>query len=111
MLWCMTTLSNEEVAEFQRIAEEDGVIPGLNEAREAASWLLFVYERLALLTPKEVEERRQRRQAAENALAPTAQLTQQESCSALETPPLSSQADIERSSGFLRRATDQSPCQ
>lgn len=50
----MTTLTQEDVAEFQRICEEeDGVTITVDEAREAARRVAFIYELLLRPTPKE----------------------------------------------------------
>ncbi len=49
-------LTNEDVAEFQRLAEMGGVKLTEDEARQATMRLILLYRHLARPTPKELEQ-------------------------------------------------------
>jgi hypothetical protein len=50
----MTTLTNEDVAEFQRLAEADGQTLTTEEAERCATRLILLYRHLARPTPQEL---------------------------------------------------------
>ncbi len=52
------TLTEADIDEFMALCEENGDRLTREEAREAASRLLLVYERLAMRTPSELQAAR-----------------------------------------------------
>jgi hypothetical protein len=52
------TLTHADIDEFMALCKENGDHLTREEAREAAARLLFVYERLAMSTPSELQAAR-----------------------------------------------------